>query len=348
MATTSALKMSQEKEMLREQWLRYFCSDEEYEQLLMWLQSEGLSRPLLFEDRIAHAARLRELGNDWYQRSDWRRALHCALGSIHSLDYKPAEQLGQSDEQRNQVVEGMLPVISNLAMILLKRGDFGNAAKAASVGLRCLEKLPKDSPTRVPFKVKLLYRRGLARGEPGPDRDLEGAREDLAKAAQLEPSNREIRICLDNCKELMRKEKEEAAAKQTAEAEAEARSKAGASFASSSSSSNRGGGAAGPEADQRLPPKEMELSPRALLFAEVVGRCLGRTRRRCRLARAYGKHATSFLFGSSTRLRLATIVVLGPALAMLTRGLLAALTPGAPMAPGTAAEAAMVQQEPGM
>merc|ERR1712217_433437 len=111
--------------------------------------------------------------------------------------------------------------------VLLKRGDYENAAKAASAGiLRCLDKLPKDWPERTAFRIKLHYRRGLARGEPGPGRDIEGAKEVLAKAASLDPTNKEIRTCFENCKEIIRKEKEEkeeAARKEKEEKEEAAR-----------------------------------------------------------------------------------------------------------------------------
>merc|ERR1712050_819967 len=69
-------------------------------------------------------------------------------------------------------------------------------------------KLPKDFGERDAYRVKLLYRRGLAHGEPGPYRDLDQAREDLTKAATIDPQNREIRMCLDNCKEMIKKERE--------------------------------------------------------------------------------------------------------------------------------------------
>merc|ERR1740121_52941 len=110
--------------MLREQWVRYFVSDDEFKQLVIWLEAEGLQRPYPFEERIEHANRLRKLGNEWYGREDWRRALHCALGAVHALDWKPAEQLGHSEEQKHEVAKAMLPLMSNLSMILLKRGDF--------------------------------------------------------------------------------------------------------------------------------------------------------------------------------------------------------------------------------
>merc|ERR1719436_1138584 len=87
-------------------------------------------------------------------------------------------------------------------MIFIKRGDFHNAVNAVDGGLMCLDKLPREENQAM--RVKLLYRRGLAKGEPGPANDVVGACEDLTEAARLEPTNREIRTCLENCKELVR------------------------------------------------------------------------------------------------------------------------------------------------
>jgi len=188
--------------MLKEQWLRHFCDDDEETQLLDWMKCEGLQRPRSLDDRLKHAARLRALGNEWYARDDFRRALHCMLGAVHTLDWKPAEQLGQSDEQRQQVAEALLPVLSNLAMVLLKRGSFEITERAATAGLRCAQKLPQEN--NASLRAKLRYRRALARGESGPSRNLDGAHDDLQIAARLEPADREIRACLETCKNLLR------------------------------------------------------------------------------------------------------------------------------------------------
>ena len=68
---------------------------EEREALLNWLKQEGLSRPERFEERIHHAEYMRQKGNDWYQKGDYRRALHCCLGAVHCLDYPPLWQQGE-------------------------------------------------------------------------------------------------------------------------------------------------------------------------------------------------------------------------------------------------------------
>lgn len=290
------------KEMLKEQWLRHFCTDDECRQLLEWLRSEGLSRPRGFEDRLEHAAHLRELGNDWYKKGDFRRALHCMLGAIHSLDVKPAEQLEFDEQQQLLSARALLPVLSNLAMILLMRGDFENADRAATSGLRCAKKLPTEESA--PMRAKLHYRRALARGEPGPSRNLEGAREDLLKAAQLEPTNREVRACLDKCKEFL-KGGGEAPATTGKEGEPATGAPAGATG---------GGPTNGPAIAQE---------PIELRAAECIGRCLGRCLRRCRKVHAHLHRALGACRCSGASPRWLVTVALGPLLSLTAVWLLA-------------------------
>lgn len=236
--------------------------------LRQWLDQEGLNRPRGFDERLAHAERLRAMGNDWFGKEDFRRALHCVMGAVYTLDFTPAEQMSQTDEERMRCSKVMLTILSNASMVFLKRGDFENASKAATAGLRCASRLPEDTTTST--KAKLLYRRAIATTENGPSKDLESSRMDLVKAACLEPQNREIRRCLDNCKKMQLKEKTTQANK-----------------------SENAGTNQWPENDLQEEENSValgvngatsDLGPAAEMFAECVGRFLGRTRKFCRHA----------------------------------------------------------------
>jgi len=256
--------------MIQEHWLLYFCEKEEKKQLLQWLDEEGLSRPREFQDRLAHAEKMRKMSNDWFNKDDFRRALHCIMGAVHALDFIPSVQMSHSPEERAQVSLAMLPVMSNAAMIFLKRGDFFNAVQAASAGLRCAQKVPDEEAN--PFRAKLLFRRGLARAEKSDARDLDAARADLAEAAKLEPQNKDIRTCLDNCKSLTKKEAKQSPLRYNPPVSAK-------------KDSTDGDAAKGSEKE---PP---QLSPFAEKVAEVVGRCLGRTIRRYKKIRQGSRQA---------------------------------------------------------
>lgn len=130
--------------LLDESLLQRFCSKEEHQQVLQWLTRGRLERPHGFESRVEHAQRLSELGNAWYRCKNLRRALHCALGALHALDWSPAEQLNFSEEEQACIAKVLVPVFSNLAMLFLRRGDFVNSEKASVLSLRCAQELPNE------------------------------------------------------------------------------------------------------------------------------------------------------------------------------------------------------------
>jgi len=199
-------EMRKKQQMRKEHWLCQFCNEDECKQVVAWLREEGLDRPDDFERRLERATYLREIGNDWYKKRDYRRSLLCALGVIHYLDFTPKEQLALPDDDRRRMHEAMARVLTNTAAVFLQRGDFVNTISVADTGLRCMSKLP--GADFISLRAKLLYRRGLARGEPGPTRDLKLARSDLYEAARLEPQNSKIRTCLETCKEIIAAERD--------------------------------------------------------------------------------------------------------------------------------------------
>eukprot|EP00933_Yihiella_yeosuensis_P029103 TRINITY_DN2280_c0_g1_i1.p1 TRINITY_DN2280_c0_g1~~TRINITY_DN2280_c0_g1_i1.p1 ORF type:complete len:312 (+),score=60.99 TRINITY_DN2280_c0_g1_i1:135-1070(+) len=289
-----------QQEMQKEHWLRHLIEDEqECRALITWLIEEGLTRPDGFEARLAHGQRMKSLGNDWYNRGDFRRALHCCLGAVHALDFSPNEQLQQSEEQRQQSASAMLPILSNLCMVFMKRGDLRNTIRTASTGLRCADKLPKDNAA--PLRAKLLYRRALARGNPGAEMNLEASRDDLIAAARLVPADSEVRTSLDKCKQLLADEKR-AKRKATSDGTAEKQTTSQVTTQHEVDSSAFA-----------KPLNERKLSPAAECFAYVVGRSLGKVLQCCRLARAGVGRAKLH----PAKLRLAVAALLGPVLAAL-------------------------------
>jgi len=257
-------------EMLQEHWMKHFCEREELKQLQAWMHEEGLSRPRGFEARLEHGERLRALTEKWYEKKDYRRALHCAMCGVHALDFTPQEQMNQDEEQKLLCIRGMLPILDLAAKVFMMRGDLVNAEKATTAGLKVCTKLPDEETLQL--RRDLHFNRGLVRGNPGQVRDLDGAKEDLVAAARLDPKSREIRECLANCKELLKEQQKqsndtlkyrppgEKTKKEEAPAKADGEAPAPAS-------------------------KPRELSATELKFAEVVGRSMGRGLRCCRRAK---------------------------------------------------------------
>eukprot|EP00429_Kryptoperidinium_foliaceum_P031630 CAMPEP_0176152060 /NCGR_PEP_ID=MMETSP0120_2-20121206/77661_1 /TAXON_ID=160619 /ORGANISM="Kryptoperidinium foliaceum, Strain CCMP 1326" /LENGTH=50 /DNA_ID=CAMNT_0017489055 /DNA_START=1 /DNA_END=150 /DNA_ORIENTATION=+ len=46
-----------------------------------------------------------------------------ALAALHCLDFSQARSMLQSDDEKQEVLKAMLPILSNLSAIFLKRGD---------------------------------------------------------------------------------------------------------------------------------------------------------------------------------------------------------------------------------
>lgn len=196
MATTRIMDVDEER------LLRHFCLEAECTQVLDWFKDQGYSRPEEFEGRLQLSSSLREKGNIRYKASDFEGAMMHAFGALHCIDFSQARSALQTDAQKREVHESLLPILSNLSIVFLKRKDAYNSARAADLGLDYARKLPAGSAEQL--RAKLLFRRGLARGQKNEFAD---ACVDLREAAKLMPDNRDVRHALENCKAAIRQQR---------------------------------------------------------------------------------------------------------------------------------------------
>jgi tetratricopeptide (TPR) repeat protein len=187
-----------------EKLVRHFCLEAECEEVIKWFGKEGYSRPSDFKGRLSLAAKLREKGNQQFQEEKWDSAMMHALSALHVLDFSKGAGMSHSDAQKKETFEALVRTLSNLSIVFLKRGDNYNTARAADLGLDFAKRHP--GPETDQLRAKLLYRRGLAKGQ---QRSFEDAKADLLEAARLQPDSREIRKALENCKVLMVRERGE-------------------------------------------------------------------------------------------------------------------------------------------
>jgi len=185
--------------------LRHFCLEAECEQVREWFKEQGFARPEEFDARLDLARRLRELGNDRHRAADFNGAMMHALGALHCLDFSQARVAIQTETQKREALEALVPVLSNLSIVFLKRGDAYNSGRAADLGLERAARMPSDCVEQL--RAKLLFRRGLAKGQK---KDFAEARADLREAARLMPGDREVRRALENCKALAEGQKGQA------------------------------------------------------------------------------------------------------------------------------------------
>mmetsp|Transcript_90239 Transcript_90239/g.254630 ORF Transcript_90239/g.254630 Transcript_90239/m.254630 type:complete len:279 (-) Transcript_90239:17-853(-) len=176
-----------------EQLLRHFCLEQECREIIDWFAKQGFERSDDFDERLALGGRLKDMGNDQFRKADFHGAMMHALGALHCLDFSRACQILQEDHQKRQVNEGLVPVLSNLSTIFMKRGDAYNSARAADLGIEYVKRL-KDAGA---LHAKLLFRRASAKHL---SRDFEVALGDLREAARLMPTDKSIRRLLETCK----------------------------------------------------------------------------------------------------------------------------------------------------
>lgn len=187
-----------------EVYLRHFCLEAECKDVTDWCKENGFERPADFAGRMSLAARLKELGNGLIKSGDFRSAMMHILGTLHCLDFSQGQCALQTEASKQQTLEAMVPVLSNLSLAFLKRGDDYNATRAADLGLERAKNLPAEKS--VALRAKLYFRRGLSKGQR---REFSDALKDLREAAKLQPQDRELRRVLENCKVAVQQERGE-------------------------------------------------------------------------------------------------------------------------------------------
>eukprot|EP00439_Symbiodinium_sp_Y106_P069578 s1539_g12.t1 len=183
-----------------EKLLRHFCLEDECKEVLSWFEEKGYKRPEVFSERVALSKSLREASNERVKEADIREAMMLALCSLHCLDFNKGQSVLHSEDEKTEASDAILPLLSNLSYIFLKRNDSHNSVRAATLGLTYCDRKP-GAPA--PMRAKLLFRRGLGRCQA---KDFEDASADFIGAARIMPDDREIRNALEECKAAARKQ----------------------------------------------------------------------------------------------------------------------------------------------
>eukprot|EP01071_Lankesteria_metandrocarpae_P008134 Lankesteria_metandrocarpae@DN4879_c0_g2_i1.p1 len=145
------------------------------------------------EEKIHEATAMKEEGNDLFKKGEVRSAIEAYLQGEKYFDGFP--EWPDSSQEKSKGTK--LSLHLNLANCFIKTGSWLEAKIHAT---RALEMEPNN--------VKALYRRGLAlMGFQQTD----DAKQDLLRAARLEPKDAAIRKALEDCNAKIVKEKKKAA-----------------------------------------------------------------------------------------------------------------------------------------
>ncbi len=150
--------------------LRHFCLETEAELVVNWCSKHSARSATDPNERITRALELKEKGNLALKGSKYDVALHLYMAALHHLDFsESARKKLQNAADAKKLTEAILIVLLNLSLVFLKRNDFYNTDRAATLGLWYADKGRSSDDEQENARAKLLYRRGLARfkGAPG-------------------------------------------------------------------------------------------------------------------------------------------------------------------------------------
>lgn len=138
--------------------------------------------PLETKDLLEIAKKLKDIGNDYYKKSQYDIAIRKYSKAIRYLDKNSGSD--EEDDSANLpdgFYELKIPCYLNKAACSLKLNEWGDVAQATNVVLEMPEKVlsPID-------RAKALYRRGCAKVGM---KDEEDAIKDLQEAAKLNPND---------------------------------------------------------------------------------------------------------------------------------------------------------------
>ena len=142
------------------------------------------------EEKETEALKAKARGLDFFQKSLWHEASEAFGSACHFCDV--AHYTREDKALPDSVAAIYASCQSNSAACGLKLKDWPFAARSATLALKCLD-FENDAA-----RAKCLFRRGVARGHMGL---LDEAKDDLQKAARLEPKNRAVRTELAKMKE---------------------------------------------------------------------------------------------------------------------------------------------------
>ncbi|KAJ9533675.1 hypothetical protein QJQ45_026732 [Haematococcus lacustris] len=147
---------------------------------------------LMYEERLERAEKRRLTGNQLFAEGKYREAMGKYATALSYLDEDFMMQLeGFYEDKANEV---KVPIHLNMAACQLRIKDYHTAV------YNCSEVLKLQ-----PGNVKALFRRGTARHALG---QTEGAKADLAAAAEKSPDDKAIRAELQALRQTLRAERE--------------------------------------------------------------------------------------------------------------------------------------------
>eukprot|EP00931_Biecheleriopsis_adriatica_P012987 TRINITY_DN114284_c0_g1_i1.p1 TRINITY_DN114284_c0_g1~~TRINITY_DN114284_c0_g1_i1.p1 ORF type:complete len:480 (-),score=103.44 TRINITY_DN114284_c0_g1_i1:333-1772(-) len=188
-----------EIEVNQERHFQQVCAKEESPQVLECLTS---GRPDSFEERLKLARQLKvEAKQVFDEAKDVQQAMKCWKAAVHCLDFTARQLEERSNDERAEVYDLLLPLLSNVAIGGRKSKDPAAAIRAANAGLEVARQLPYETSKGKAWRVKFSLARALARGD---QRDFEGAGKDAEHVLLMSPGHEEAELVRFNSQTALR------------------------------------------------------------------------------------------------------------------------------------------------
>lgn len=180
--------------------LQCFIEEDQCLKIKEWCDANGHKRSDIFETRLDKGDKLREMGNEFFKKEEYDEAQWRYFAAIYHVDFDVAQQSQLMDHHMAALNTRKTKMISNVCATYLKQKNWVMTKTAAESGLRHLQ-ISKLDESEYPFikdsRAKFHYRHALANMERGFNED---AYDQLKKAVEIMPNDKEVRKALDEAK----------------------------------------------------------------------------------------------------------------------------------------------------
>jgi len=143
-----------------------------YQATLVAFENEKQPYQMSTKEKLVDADRKRQMGNEWFKKGDYDRAIRRYDAATDSL----SSDHSFTAEEKTQAIEKRLPCLLNTAQCLIKKKEYSGAINKSS-----------DALEMSPDNVKGLYRRAFASAQLKKWRE---AQSDLVRLLKLDPANK--------------------------------------------------------------------------------------------------------------------------------------------------------------
>lgn len=212
-------------------FLRCFLEEPEVEKIKKWCEENGHTRAVVLETRFSTSDKLKEEGNEFFNKGEFENALQRYFASMHQLDFHLGQEWDTMPKYRNSLNQRKTKVIRNVSVTYLKMNDNVACKNATDKGLQHIEgcrvydvqriernkahgDIEPDDPekeTRLAEEKKLESKFHYLKAQGNMNRGFsEDAVTGYKKALELDPDNTAITKAMQSAQRTQKTDRQEA------------------------------------------------------------------------------------------------------------------------------------------